>query len=374
MHLRPKTALIRVVLFLFGVAVPLVIIELIFIGTSLMSETPPSYQRIHSLAFLDTQGAPALPPHASGWHISYDGGPDLVVKLNSLGLPGPEPQVHAEHKVAFIGDSIVFNGGVPWEKSFLGLTTRALSEKTTQSWNLFNFGFNDGNFETALRTLESQVLPLKPDEIVFGVYLNDASGLIRPELGGAYSTLPDSREAIVSRSHTMRYLHYLLTRFDAIQQYRLNKTAITDRTRFTWSERFLKKTYRTDPQDLQLLIEEASNDWGAAWKKPFWDFAEAYLKKMKRLAESINASFSVILFPVSPQVEAQEPVENLFYPQEKMKKLALEIQIPFIDPLPQLIAHRGEDLFADQCHYTSRGNEILSEVLVPYFLDTYRTE
>ncbi|WP_339774534.1 hypothetical protein [uncultured Thalassospira sp.] len=71
---------------------------------------------------------------------------NVAVRINSLGLRGPEPVKNAPHRVAIIGDSIAFGWGVPEDDTLRGNLEKLLPD----SIDVINVGVGNRNIDQAV--------------------------------------------------------------------------------------------------------------------------------------------------------------------------------------------------------------------------------
>lgn len=353
----------RILLVAFGLSLVALAAELALRARARASDGPAPEVRIHDFAFIDENGVPRFEPFAVGWHRGYGDDDDNLVRLNSLGTPGPEPLGAPEQRIAFIGDSITFNGGVAWERSFLGLATAQLRSSGHPRWEFLNFGFSDGNLDHYLKKLEFEVLPLEPDLVYVGLYLNDSIGIEGSPIPIFADGLPRHAARQPSRSFFVRWLGRRLSLARVVPTPALTRRAgVAEPGRFDWVPRFEAKRYRDDPHEFARLIREARNDWGAAWTQSFVDALRGSLERMRELATSKRVPLVVVQFPVSPQVESPPTFKDRDLPQTRAARVAADLDIPIVDLLPALREAEGP-LYRDQCHFNLRGNRVVARVI-----------
>lgn len=69
-------------------------------------------------------------------------------------------------------------------------------------------------------------------------------------------------------------------------------------------------------------------------------------------------------------MQIKAPYDDLFVPQKFAAEMADRLHIRLLDPLPYLREYGdGDPLFYDQCHFTERGNKVMSGFLVPQLRD-----
>ncbi len=303
-------------------------------------------------------------PHAAGWHRGYDSRAPVWVEINSHGFRGPEPFDHPEVRVAFIGDSITFDCGVPWENTFIALIEhnwRVQHGKT--QWECLNFGLSDSGLDQYGLKLKHHVLPHTPDAVVVDFYLNDS----RPPQG----FLGETGKAVWERKLMRSGFYNLLSVRKLHRKYRVAKYSRRRDllNRFRWTKRFYDKTYLNDEASWHALLAEADYDWGAAWLPATWDSVAEKMTQIKGMCSTNGIELFCVCFPASPQVEVGNRYANIRYPQERMADLCALIEVPYLDLLPAFLQSTNTHLFSDQCHLTSAGNQLVAETLGPWLLE-----
>jgi len=319
--------------------------------------------KIHDYFYYDANGCFRIVPHAVGLHRPYEGQTPVTVRINGHGFRGPDPNTNARTRVVFVGDSIVFAGGVPDETTFVrvseGILNRSLSD-SQRPVECLNLGTTDAGTVQYAAKVRDHALHLKPDVIVLGFYLNDS----RPPQGFLGEDGYGNGErrlvnGLLYRSAAVRGLH---TVYRSVKFSRNKRLSV----RFRWVDRFRSGVWTDDPEACKRLIEEADYDWGAAWVTSSWSAVERDLTVMADLCRKQDVRFVLVCFPASPQVHFTGSFPRLFYPQEKLASICAEMSIPFLDLLPVLRGHRDEHLFSDQCHLTATGNHVAAEALAPW--------
>ena len=325
--------------------------------------SPQPTGRIHDFFSFDTDGCFRIVPGSSGLHRPYEGRDPVTVRINSEGFRGPEPRTDSVTRVVFVGDSIVFDGGVPDEKTFVRLAEERLNRSLPSRRcpaECLNLGTTDAGAAQYVAKVKHHALGLRPDLIVVGFYLNDA----RPPQG----FLGEDGYSAAERGLVRSPFYRLLTVRRGHEIYRLVKFS-RDKTlsvRFRWTNRFKAGIWTSDRKEWERLVAEAEYDWGAGWVENTWPAVEEHLSMIVGLCRQNGILPAIVCFPVSPQVQVADPFPSMQYPQEKLAEIARRIGVPLLDLLPALREHRQEPLFNDQCHLTSPGNRVVADELAPW--------
>lgn len=149
------------------------------------NSTPSSREftrRIHDFFYYDPNGCFRIVPNAVGLHKPFIGEKPIVVKINSRGFRGPEPRTTPTRRITFIGDSIVFNGGIEYDQTFVATIEQSLNNTSTTGklpYECLNLGTTDAGIEQDYLKSKYHALMLRPEAIVLNFYLNDS----RPPTG-----------------------------------------------------------------------------------------------------------------------------------------------------------------------------------------------
>lgn len=322
--------------------------------------------RIHDFFYYDEDRCFRIRPNSSGWHRPYEGRRPILVHVNSNGLRGPELREGAHPRIAFVGDSITFDGGVEWEDSFVALVESKLG--APDGVECLNFGTTDAGIVQYELKVRHHVSELEVDALVVCLYLNDS----RPPQGFLGETGHEPWESKLAHSAaysllTVRELHR------QVRAWRIgNDPEMLNR--FKWVGRFRAGAYRESEADWLALVQEAQYDWGAAWNEENWAPIESGMAAIAEACRERDITLLGAIFPVSPQVEITRPHANLDLPQQRAGEIMAALDIPYLDLLPALRARRTESLFNDQCHLTAAGNEVVAEALAPWLAEILAVE
>ncbi|MEW6078090.1 MAG: hypothetical protein AB1724_09785 [Thermodesulfobacteriota bacterium] len=307
--------------------------------------------------YTSAAGEMRIRPNVSAWHVGYDDQP-VKVAINSYGFRGPELEPSPLHRVVFLGDSVVFCGGVPWENTFVALLEHSFRQEGFDL-EVVNAGLADIGIDQYLLQAEGERLTaLKPDLLVVGLYLNDS----RPPQGYIGEDNPDQiirwlERPFLSRSALINEIKYAYLVFKSLRgRYSSH--------RFQWVSHFQSRTWMTDPEAFRTTVTEACYDWGAAWDPSFAATVYPGLIRIQQICRQRHTRLAVVMFPVSIQVYTalQSPYVSL--PQQEFAAFARSRSLPFLDLLPALRRHNSESpIFKDHCHLTKKGNEIAAAAI-----------
>ncbi|MFQ5842713.1 MAG: SGNH/GDSL hydrolase family protein [Thermodesulfobacteriota bacterium] len=320
---------------------------------------------IHDYFYIDSNGVSRFRPGVSGWHIGYDNFP-VTIQINSKGFRGPEIRESPERRIVFIGDSIVFDGGVKQEKTFISLTEKLFREEGVDV-EIVNAGTTDVGVDQYLLQVKSdRIQALDPDVIVVGLYLNDS----RPPQGhlGEKHMLQKILDMPVVRDLAMRQL--IIEKYINIKL-KLNQISTQ---RFDWVQRFLSGRWRTDLSQFKQMVQEARYDWGAAWELSFDDVVFPALREIRDLCLKNGITMALVLFPVGPQVYTEFEDPYIDYPQARLLEFAKRERLSVLDLLLILRTYRHEPLFTDHAHLNQKGNEVVAYSIFPFLKEILNSQ
>ena len=320
------------------------------------SDVLPSFWRIYDFRHFDSEGTPGFIPNTAAWHKSEQENKDTLININKHGFRGGELLDFPSSRIAMIGDSTVFNGGIEHEKTFPFLVEQSLRKtRGDSSIEVLNFGVGDTNIRQYYLKLKNHVLKINPDLIVIFIYLNDT---IEPLVATSGQT-NKTPNAIWYHSFAIEHLYRFWRNFTALRE-------AQESSRFDWVDEFQNQEYLNHEIVWQRMLNEARYDWGAAWQEHSWNTIEHWVSEMLKLTSDADVPTWFVLFPVEPQVQIREPYKNLFVPQKFASSMADRKHIRLLDPLLYLRDYSNNGrLFYDQCHLTELGNRAVADFLVP---------
>jgi len=351
-----KVSLLLVLSFGVGLAAAELIVR---IWDKINREPATAEKTIYNYLSFDKGGMFQIEPSVSGLHIGFDDRP-ILVKINSLGFRGPELRKSPELRVVFVGDSIVFDGGVEQEETFESLI-ESYFQKDGVDLEVVNSGAADVGIDQYLIQMErGRLRELKPQVIVIGLYLNDS----RPPQGFLGEKVNDPFLKFIGLPGIKKLALANLWK----KAYIVSRTGLEKNLhqRFEWIEDFRSGIWFGDPLAFAEMVKKARFDWGAAWEDSYDQTVFPAILKIRDLAQGLGAKLVVVMFPVSMQVYARFNNSFLDLPQRNFAVYAEKNGISFLDLLPRLRERSREKLFADQCHLNRRGNKAVAEIVYPF--------
>lgn len=287
----------------------------------------------------------------------------VVIETNSLGYRNPDIGPKKNTRILFLGDSVTFQDYLNEEQTFVRLVEKQAAANGKE-WQTINAGVGAISLKTELAILLESGLALKPDVVVLGFYLND----FQDSKGVSIVRLPPLLENSWFAYHLLQ-----LAQTSADQNDHMDKPDIVAwQKAFEADKTFGKGNFNQDPQAFNQLLLDSFSDYGAAWSPQSWNYMMPLFEELKHLSQDHHFKLVIVGFPVYPQVYT-EFVDD--YPQQQLKRIGEELDIPVLDLLPAFRAealrlrdpsmyHSPEifhDLFYDQCHHTAAGSELVAK-------------
>ena len=286
------------------------------------------------------------------WRFSPAGG------RNSLGLRNREigPKAPDSYRILFLGDSLIWSGETRSAELYTEVLERRLNvlKPALKSIEIINAGVPGYTTYQELEFLRLYGLAMQPDWVILGFVFND--------LYCPYLHKP-TRNNLLGREPNARRFRFDTERFPGI---------------------FFKRSYLA--HELVYRIEilwqrvsqrpefpfEQREDFYLAWKDYAWETSRELLKEMRSVLDAHGMAFSIVVFPVSDQVNEQYrqfDLEYVLYPQSEIRAIADEFDIPLLDLTESLYKQGGAALFSDYLHLNPTGNDVVATVLESYLVD-----
>lgn len=285
---------------------------------------------------------------------------DVVIRTNALGYRNPDVGPRSRTRILFLGDSITVAQYLPEAATFVR-RVQALSEAQGPPLETINAAVAGIGLENELAILRETGLSTHPDIVVIGFFLND----VEPSPGVRVLQPPAFLEWSWFARHLGRVAPFLLR----AETFRLHSWETGP-----W-RRELRALYppgdgdpEQEPRAFNAAILAAYQDWGSAWTASAWRRIEPLLMEFRRLAAEHGFTPLIICFPVALQVRARFLYDQ---PQARLRSVAARLDVPVLDLLPflrEVVPRDSAPLFADHCHYTEHGHEVIA----PRILDFIR--
>lgn len=287
-------------------------------------------------------------------------GRDVEIVTNSLGFRGPElgDKLKNQIRILVLGDSITLGDYIGYEEVYVSQLEKEL-RTNGELVHVINAGVGAINLETEYYILKEKGLFTKPDIVVVGLYLNDASE----------SLVIEPLKAPFCYS---RFLTWVREKIFIIEKTILLKRQMRLLKVFTGERKLNRGAWANNPSAFDAEIASAFTDWGYAWTLDAWDEINRWLVRINDLGKVEGFKVIVVLFPVRYQVEADFLND---VPQEFFHKSMDRLNIPHLDLLQVLREEwksTGNELFYDQCHLTPYGNSVVGHAISKFLMEWFK--
>jgi len=278
----------------------------------------------------------------------------IRIQTNSLGYRNREVGPKQGTRLLFLGDSITFGDYLDEEDTFVR-QVEALAQANGRQWETVNAGVGAIGLKEELSILLETGLSIEPDVVVLGFYLNDfqaSPGFYSPRL-----------PSVLDRSRLLVHAATVLSRWGSQSPEAFEVDVEAWRHDFVNSQPVQRGNHRTSKPAFNAVIAETFIDWGGAWSEQAWNNMQPYFVQLKRLADQQGFDLVFVAFPVWFQIEAEYVYD---FPQQKLKHIGQDLDIPVIDILPVLRQEfRRTDipLFYDHCHHTPHANRLIAQTI-----------
>lgn len=298
---------------------------------------------------------------------------DISISTNSLGYRGPEisPKTENDFRILVIGDSITLADHVNFPDMYTTVLEEYLQREVknkgiVKNIQVINAGIGGTGSQTQLAIYTELFPKVKPDMVIFQLYLNDANSSFMLEVA--------KKPEIVKKSRLLSKLYTIYIDKAAQQAYKAftNTRDINAARAEFYQNEMSDKDWKDNPSGLNRLIYESMGDWGYAWDNDYPSRIKKIYSLIKEISDNHNIDLAVFMFPVSYQVQA-EYVNNV--PQRNIKKVMNELDIQFYDLLPDLRAKYEKDrenIFFDHCHLKPEGHEFVGKLIGKQILNSIK--
>jgi len=279
---------------------------------------------------------------------------------NSLGLRNREvgPKKPGTSRILFIGDSLVWSGETSSGELYTKVLEQRLNARSVASVNSFeviNAGIPGYTTYQELEFLKIYGLDMEPDVVILGFVFNDVyyKYLHKP-----------TKENVLSREPAA-HLHHFNT--DSFPEYLFARSHLAHQI-ISMSEILWKRLLGRP-----VFPFERRGDFYLAWKHYGWNHARSLIAEMRSLLRYKGVPLVVLVFPISDQVDDEyRKLDQAYvlYPQRKIREICEEYAIPMLDLTEALYREGGITLFRDYLHLNAKGNDVVTNELQNYVVDT----
>jgi lysophospholipase L1-like esterase len=278
---------------------------------------------------------------------------DRVVRINTLGLRGPElpvPKPAGEERILFLGDSVAFGIGLAEADCFVWQFEAAAGQRASdRAVRVINCSVTAYSPWQEADLLEAQCLSLAPDVVVQVFCLNDLVTQFRlRKFGGATDDIAPVEPAALEWSGLFRMIRAAKSRIQSP-----GRKAILEReSRYSLDRMF------EDPDALEM--REARR------------VTLASMAEIQAICRRAGVPLAIVCFPYGPQIT--DPASKGDGPQRALESFAAERDIPFLDLLPvyqRIAADRSlvwQDLFPDSFHPTPEANALAADAILRFLV------
>lgn len=298
---------------------------------------------------------------------------DISISTNSLGYRGPEipEKTGNDFRILVIGDSITLADHVDFSEMYTTRLENYLKnspkiKSSNKNIQVINAGIGGTGSQTQLAIYTELFPKVKPDMVIFQLYLNDANSSFMLEVA--------KKPEIAKKSRLLSKLYSIYIDRIAQQEYKAftnTRDINTAREKFYQNE-MSDKDWKDNLSGLNRLIYESMGDWGYAWDNDYPSRIKKIYSLIKEVSDNHNIDLAVFMFPLSYQVQADYLEDT---PQRNMKRIMSELGIKFYDLLPDLRAKYEKDrenIFFDHCHLKPEGHEFVGKLIGKQILNSIK--
>lgn len=394
---KAKQFLPKLALILFGLLIGVIIAEL---GLRAAGYSYPGFY------MPDATRGHALIPGMEGWYRKEG---EAYVRINSAGQRDRErTRVKAEDtfRIAVIGDSYAEALQVPVDHAFWAIMEDALQASSFAAGKqieVLNFGVSGYGTASELLTLRERVWDYAPDIVLLAVTTNndvvDNSRELKKTDEVPYFVYRDGKLVLDDSFRTSRAFLLRQSKLSGFGRWikdhsrflqALNEAHHSFKTRLASSKSRVNTSFSepaTTKSDVIANSEELGTDnvvyleptnqvWNDAWQ-----VTEALMLVMRDEVNARGAKFVIVTLSNGPQVlpdpKARQAfmnrlgIDNLFYPDNRIRSLCMRANIPVITLAPELQAYAeksgsflhgfGSDL--GNGHWNAVGHRVAGELI-----------
>lgn len=294
-------------------------------------------------------------------------GQRVLIETNRIGYRNGEIAEKGGRRFLFLGDSITLAGYLNEEDTFVRrVETKAGADG--KRWETINAGVGGISLRNELAILLETGLSLDPDVVVLNFYLND----FQWSRGVHVLRLPPWMENSWFLYYTSQLFSRVRGTLEDDRKARIKNVQLPD-----WQAEFEDRVaiedgpFHQNEAAFHGLVVEHFRDFGSAWSDGAWEYMQPLFEELNNLSEQHDFQLMIVVFPVYHQVYTEFVSD---YPQQRIRGIGEDMNIPVLDLLPYLrdaalqlrgpeMYHASEmfhDLFYDLCHHTAEGSEVVA--------------
>ena len=279
---------------------------------------------------------------------------------NSLGLRNREvgPKKAGTSRILFLGDSLIWSGETSSGELYTQVLEHRLNARSTRragAVEVLNAGIPGYTTYQEFEFLKLYGLDMDPDLVILGFVFNDVyykylhrpnsqKFLGREPAAHLYHFNPDSFPGnLFARSHLA---HQLVSFGEFVWKH------IVGRPVFSFERR---------------------GDFYLAWKPYGWGRVRDLIGEMHSVLRKRGVSLVVLVFPTSEQLsDSYRKLDETYvlYPQNKIREICDDYGIPILDLTETLYRKGGTTLFKDYLHLNEKGNDVVTDLLENYLVES----
>lgn len=290
-------------------------------------------------------------------------GKTVDLRTNALGFRHRALTAKRDERVLVLGDSITLQDYLDDDETWVR-AVEDLSRRSAHPLEVINAGVGGASLASELALLTETGVKAEPDVVLLAWYLNDVQGS-----PGVWNHAPPG---VLKHS---RLAQIAFQGLPFLRPLTINEPSQAKINRWLAGLSHLPRADgdpATDPKAFNELIVRAFWDWGSAWSDDAWQHMRPLFEELRRQADVHGFRLRIVAFPLREQVTARYDYD---WPQQSLKAVAAELDIPVLDLLPVLRAAQAttpESLFLDQCHPGSNATPVIAEAIYEFLRATSR--
>jgi len=279
-------------------------------------------------------------PHATNAARGTQPGPKAYL-INNRGFRDNSnqdwtPWHSTDTKIIAVGDSVTAGPSVSYSDTYSARLEEVLRQRTLPA-RVVNGGVDATNTRQQLAWLQHKGLPLKPDLVLLGYFMNDIETR-------SFENLPGFAQFF------MRHFH-----FGVFLSQRIVQTIRNHRKLSRYEVDFNPKTQRP------LVCGGYVLEILQAYQTEKWQKNTLWIQRMADLCRSNGIHFGVIIFPFEPQIRGICPLQA----QSEIAQFLNQAGIPFLDMAESFrkIPSDGFYIPGDPVHLSASGHRAVAEAI-----------
>ena len=381
MSLGMKKWLSRILLFLLGLLVALVLLEILSrIFWTRLSEL----ENVSSISFISRSDHKKLDPPGIFWPGQIGNIREFSVETlrNSLGFHDVEHTLQKPEgtfRIIFLGDSFTEAIQVPLEKTFHKIIEKELRRRVDFPVEVISLGRSGSGTQKSYDILTETGLRFHPDLVMMQFLSNDL-------IDNSPPLKKEEKEQEEIRKQLIPQLKDAYTRFLWVKPSRFNQILALKLARLYQGSQVTKYADRDKYGFIHLntlvFCEEYSHIWERAWRR-----AQRFIRQTQDLSEENGSEFLLVSFPEMWRVGSVEEIDTRMKAMSRdaldhrwdfnktdriLREFCQKEGISFLSLLPEFREsyrkNRKRLHFAFDMHLNERGHCVAAETILEYLL------